>query len=297
MKKIDELKKYEPLYVIGHKSPDVDTIFSSYLLSNILNYLDIKAYPCILSEGYSQDKYNKNIIDDYLDFKPKVIDLKEVSKYKFVFVDHNDPVQSIGESSNCVFGLDHHKDSKKVKNMIFSDLCCNCLFIYEYFKDVYPFTEKEKQLITLATFTDTLFLKTDRYKERDRELVKELDIDFDSDELLEKYFIESDLSIGIDKYIEKSDRDFSYYMVNFSSSVIQILNSKDNIINEYKKAIKRKEDNHLGMIRIIKEKKTFSFFKINDNFIEFSYDFIASRASTVIPDILKYLENNINSCN
>ena len=33
---IKELKKYEPLYVIGHKNPDIDTAVSSSILASIL---------------------------------------------------------------------------------------------------------------------------------------------------------------------------------------------------------------------------------------------------------------------
>lgn len=286
---IEKLNKYAPLYIIGHKKPDVDTAVSSYLLCNILNSLNIKSYYCILEE-YTFDKYNKTIIDDYFYFNPVIIN--NIDNYNFVLVDHNDPNQSVGINKNIVFCMDHHKDSGKVENILISDLCSNSLFIYNYFKDIYNFSAKEKVLVYLAVLTDTLFLKTDRYQTKDKKLVKELGIKLDSDKLLEKYFIETDISGGLDKYLEKSDRDFSYLGISFSSSVIQMLEG-DNIVEDYKSAIKRKTDNHLGMIRLLKTNKTYAFFKINDKLIEFKYNFIASRASRVMPDVINYLENNL----
>lgn len=290
MKRINDLKQYEPLYIIGHKNPDVDTVFSSYLIWNIFNYFGIKSYYCILNKDYEIDKYNKCIIGDYLDFKPIIINVLDLNKYNFVLVDHNDPNQSIGGKSNVVFGIDHHKDSEILDNIILSDLCCNCLHIYNYFKDIYSFSDKEKELIMIAALADTLFFRSNRYKEKDKLLVSELGINIDSEKLLEKYFIETDLSMGIDKFLGKSDRDFTYFGISFSSSVVQSIGDKNNVINEYRDCILNKGDNHLGMWKDLTNNKTYVFFKINSNFEEFTYDFIASRASTVIPDVVKYLE-------
>lgn len=293
MKSIIELKKYEPIYVIGHKKPDVDTIFSSYLLSNILNYLGIKSYPCILNLGYNINEYNNNIVKDYLEFNPKIIDINDIDKYNFAVVDHNDPIQSVGEGAKIVFGLDHHKNSNRLDNILFSDLCSNCLFIYDYFKESYPFNEKDKTLIMVATLTDTLFFKTDRYKEKDKCLVKELNINLNSNELLNKYFIETDLNMGLYKYLEKSDRDFSFKDITFSSSVIYVKKENINKMKEYKEIIFNKNWNHLGIWGDLEKDKTHVFFKVNNRNKEIVYNFIASRAATVIPDITKFLEEII----
>ena len=44
LKIIDDLKKYDSLYVIGHNNTDADSYFSSYILSVIL-----KSFGLILS--------------------------------------------------------------------------------------------------------------------------------------------------------------------------------------------------------------------------------------------------------
>ena len=46
-----ELKEKEPIYVIGHSNPDLDTIVSSILMSKIFNSLGIKAYYSIINNG------------------------------------------------------------------------------------------------------------------------------------------------------------------------------------------------------------------------------------------------------
>ena len=288
---VKELKKYEPLYIIGHMKPDVDTIVSSYLLSNIFNHLGIASYPCVLNKGYEINKYNKNIIDDYFHFVPIVIDENDIMNHNFVLVDHNDPIQSIGSASNVVFGMDHHQNLNFNDNIIFSDLCSNSLFIYNYFKDIYSFNDKEKNLVLIASLTDTLFLKTDRCKLKDRALIDELGISFDSDELLNKYFIETDLSKGLSFIIENSDRDFSFFDVHFTSSVIYVKNSNNSTRMEYKNLIMTGDKNHLGMWSDLEENKTYVYFKLVQHKFEKEYNTVASRASTVMPDIINYLEH------
>ena len=291
MNKIDilKLKRFEPIYIIGHKNPDVDTVFSSYLLSNIFNFLGIESYPCTLEDNYKLDLYNKRIITDYLDYNPVVIKKDEINKYNFVLVDHNDPIQSLENSANIILCIDHHQNSNKLNNTIIGTSCANSLFIYKLFKDIYPFNDKEKQLIVVATFTDTLFLKTNRYKKEDEDLVKELGINLNNNEMLKKYFIPTDINLGINNYIKNSDRDFSYEGVTFSSSVIQLLECNKQIILDYKNAVLNKEDNHLGILRDLGEGKTYAFFKIDDYYQEISYDYVASR-TTVLPEVYNYIK-------
>lgn len=292
MNRIDilKLKKSEPLYIIGHKKPDVDTVFSSYLLNNILNFLDIESYSCIIENDYELDLYNKRIITDYLDYQPIVIKKTDINKYNFILVDHNDPIQSIGDGNNIILCIDHHQNSEKIDNVILDKCCANSLLIYKLFKDIYPFSEKEKQLIAIAIFTDTLFLKSNRYKKEDEALLNELNVNLDSNKMLERYFIPTDISLGINNYIQLSDRDFSCEGTTFSSSVIQLLKCKKEIILEYKNAVKDKCDNHLGILRDLVNGKTYAFFKIENHYQELVYDYIVSR-TTILIEVFNYIKS------
>ena len=53
-----ELKKYEPIYVIGHINIDTDSAVASKILCDILNDFGVKAYYAILDEKYTFDEYN-----------------------------------------------------------------------------------------------------------------------------------------------------------------------------------------------------------------------------------------------
>jgi len=289
---INYLKSKAPLYIIGHKKPDVDTVMSSYLLSNIFNYLGIESYYCVLNKDYELDFYNKRIVDDFLDYKPEVIDVNNIGKYNFVLVDHNDPLQSINEG-NIIYGIDHHAPCGKTYNILFNDLCSNTLFIYDYFKDMYSFTDEEKKLVMIATLTDTLFLKTTRYTPKDKPILEGLNISFNSNELLEKYFIGTDLSNGIRPLLEHSDRDYFLFGFSFSSSVVQTTGNKEKEILEYKNLIENNDKNHLGIWRDLSNNMTYVYLKIDNYFKEFKYNTIASRATTIMNDVSEYL-NNLN---
>ena len=76
------LKKYEPIYVIGHSNIDIDSGVSSKIMADILNSCGIKACYAVLEDKYDFDAYNKNMIDDCVDFKPVVVRRDEIKNYK-----------------------------------------------------------------------------------------------------------------------------------------------------------------------------------------------------------------------
>ena len=47
----DLFKEYEPLYVIGHKNPDVDSIVATILITNIFNSKGIKRLMSIIKRS------------------------------------------------------------------------------------------------------------------------------------------------------------------------------------------------------------------------------------------------------
>ncbi|MBQ4030321.1 MAG: DUF1768 domain-containing protein, partial [Bacilli bacterium] len=81
---INKAKKEKEVYVIGHYNPDIDSIFSSYLLTNVLNSLGIKASFAFL-DNYVVNENDERIVNDYLGIKPVIVDKNN----KFIIVDHN----------------------------------------------------------------------------------------------------------------------------------------------------------------------------------------------------------------
>ena len=51
-------------------------------------------------------------------------------------------------------------------------------------------------------------------------------------------------------------------------------------------------DAYLGVWVDYENDKTFAYFKYDNKFIEFEYDFVASRATTILNDVIQYLRGN-----
>lgn len=289
---IKELKKHEPLYVIGHKNPDIDTAVSSSLLASILTYFGIEAYPSILDKNYDFDPYNKKMMDDCIVYKPKVIKTQEASKYNFVIVDHNNPIQSVGEDATIVFGMDHHKNSNKINNILISTLCCNSLFIYDYFKDSYPFSKEELYQIYMATLNDSAFFRASRYTSADKKILDTMGIHIDTEELFHKYFELTDLSNGMDNIIHKYNKIYEYNGVRFNTSLIKSNNKNQYLLEEYKKCLQKEDESILGVWQNFESKETFAFFWYKHKLQSWYYPYIASRSKDVMNDVVNYLESN-----
>ena len=150
------------VYVIGHHNPDPDSVFSAYILTNILKSMGIDSVFSVRDDNY----IDKELIDDYLEDKPIVIDNYD-DKY-FILVDHNN---LDGISKDKVIGsIDHHIITGEVDNLIEIEYASCCLLIYDLFKDKYEFSIKERQLIGLSVLSDTDYLVSSRFGLEDKKL-------------------------------------------------------------------------------------------------------------------------------
>lgn len=287
--KLDDLKKYEPIYVIGHMNPDIDTAASSKLVSSILNSKGIKSYYAILDKNYEFNEYNKRLINDVMSYNPVIIKTEDINKYNWFLTDHNDPEQSVGLSANIVGCIDHHMNSKKVKNIILSDIGSAALFVYDLFKKEYSFNEEEKRSIFFAFMDDSKYGMSSRYKESDAIIADELGFGRNYKELFRKYFIPTDLTKGIEYVINNGYKKVRYENIFFESSFIETYGI--NGLEEYKKIIKSKES-FLGRWVDYESEKTYVIFKYDNKIYEKEYPFIASRATTVMKDLIEYLKVN-----
>ena len=284
----EELKKYEPIYIIGHKKPDVDSVISTILLNNIFKSKGIESYPCFLDSDYDIDEYNAGVLKDCVSLE-NILVKENNDSYNYVLVDHNDPIQSVGFGKRIVWGIDHHKDAKILSNILISSLCACSLFIYEYFKDVYEFNNEEKFMIYMASLTDSLFFKGSRFSEEDNELIKELGFNFNAEDMFKKYFIPTDLSVGLDNLFSDVSKNYVYNGICFFSIVIKTFNENDYLKKEFREKVIN-TNNCLGIWIDLDRELTYAYFNCNGVLKEFMYDCIASRAATVIPDVFKYID-------
>ncbi|NLC48183.1 MAG: hypothetical protein GX758_02365 [Tenericutes bacterium] len=281
-------KKHEPIYIIGHSNIDIDSAVSSKILSEIFNFFDIKSYYAVLDENYDFDEYNKNMVDDCMVFEPVVVKKENITNYNWFLTDHNDRSQSVGFNANVIGCIDHHPDALNVNNKILTDVCCISLFIFSLFKDVYEFTKEQKYQIYLAFLNDSTFGKASRYKESDGVLASLLGFGSNYDELFKKFFIPTDLSNGIESKLKNGSKKYNFNGIKFESGYIERFDTIG--LDEYKELI-NKQKSFLGSWLDYTKYQSYVYFKYDNKLKEFKYDFIASRATTVLNDVMKYLKD------
>ena len=282
----DLFKEYEPLYIIGHKNPDVDSVVSTTILYNIFKSKGIECFPCFL-ESYEVDEYNLSMIGDCMTMNMKIINNDD--NYHYVLVDHNDPTQSVGFGKKIVWGIDHHKSSNILSNVIIRPYCSCSLLIYDSFKKYYDFSNEEKFMIYMASLADSLFFKGSRFSEEDKNLIEELGYDMDSKTMFKKYFIPTDLSGGMEKVFSNVSKKYNYRGVKFDSLVIKTYNENEYLKQDFIDEVE-KRDNFLGVWIDFDKEISYAYFNYRGEVKEFIYDFLASRAATVIPDVYRHID-------
>lgn len=281
---INEILKLKNIffYIIGHNNPDVDSIVSAMLLKDIFILLDIKCDYAIFENDYP-DNYNSKVVNSFLDYNPVIIKNEDIDKNKYFLVDHNNLNQSIKNKDLVVGCIDHHPNSNEIPNIINGEYCCNALFIYDLFKDVYEFNTEQKKAIYIAFLMDSKFMKSSRFKEKDKKLVQELGCDNFFNEYFEKYFVPTDLS-SKDVFYKNGYKTYKFEKLEFESSYIESLNTA--LLEKYKDFIINYKGDFLGIWYDYTNDKTYAFFKNKNKIKEYKFDYIASRGSEIIEKIL-----------
>lgn len=266
------------VYVIGHRLADADSIFSSYILSKILNKMGIKAYfACLENNNYCRN--DLKLIKDYLKEEPLIIDETE-GKY-FILVDHNN---LDGLKNNQVLGaIDHHIITNEVYDTLEMEYASTSLLLYDLFKELYEFSDYEKQLIGLTVLQDTEYLCSSRYGRLDKKLFLELNLNLDVLELQNKYFTINDFSLGILKNLEDNYKE--YYRNGFlikRSLIYSYKKEYDLYFSLYKEYIDSLDDKRLLIWCDYESKKTLVYF--NKKVIKF--DYILTSTNLILDDLM-----------
>ncbi len=285
-------KKFEPIYIIGHEHSDIDSIVSSKILCNIFNDAGIKAYYAILDSDYEIDEYNKSMIDECMDYGPVIVKRKDIEKYNWFLVDHNDVSQSIKIKTNVIGCIDHHINSNQLKNIMLSNMCSNALFIYNIFKKDYNFSKEQKYQIFLAFLCDSTYGKSSKYRIEDGVIADELGFGHDYEKYFKKFFKTTNLSKGVKKALYTSYKKYNFDKIEIESSSINAYGIKG--LKKYKNLISKIES-FFGIWKDYKSNKTYVIFNYKSKIKEFKYDFIASRATTILNDVLKYIKEGDNN--
>jgi manganese-dependent inorganic pyrophosphatase len=167
----------EKVYVIGHKSPDLDSVAAAISYANFKNQLEnTKKYiPRVAGDINNETKY---LLDKFgFDVPEK---LESAKGKKFILVDHNESAQSIDgmEEAEIVEVLDHHKvDFKYSEPIMFkvfpwgasASIIAHCYFMKEIEID-----KKLAGLMLGAILVDTVITKSPTCIEKDKEIIEKL---------------------------------------------------------------------------------------------------------------------------
>jgi len=260
---INKARECKKVFIIGHQRPDADSIFSSYLLSNILNKMGINAsYAILENENYSRSDIK--LIKNYLQNSPLILKKEDIKDDdRFILVDHNN-LEHLSKEQ-VIGAIDHHVITKEVYDTIEIEYASTGLLIYDLFKNIYEFSEYEKLLIALTCLADTEYLASTRYKEEDKKLFAELGLKLDIEDIKRKYFVLNDFNLDIESNI----------MTNYKEYVIEGNLLKRYMIYSYKKEydlyfskyleyIKKYKDEHSILLWCdFETPKTYYYYKSN----------------------------------
>lgn len=270
---INNCKKYQVVYVIGHKNPDADSMFASYLLSKVLKSLGINAEFAILDVEYEYCSSDEKLIKDFLKEEPTIV--RDEQDKKFVLVDHNNLE---GLSKEQVIGaIDHHIISGEVYDTLEIEYASTCLLIYDLFRDVYNFSEDERLLIALSVLADTEYLCSSRYREVDKELFETLGVDLDVNSIQKKYFKINDFGLGIEENLKNNYKE--YGMIK-RSMIYSFGKEYELYYQKYVEAIKN-DKNRLLIWCDFENKKTY----VNCGDYAVSYDYILTSTNLILKDM------------
>ncbi len=218
--------KDKKVYIIGHNKPDCDSIYSSLLLTHVLKSMGIDAVFAVRDEEFTDEE----LIKKYLDESYEIID-DYTDKY-FILVDHN-KLNDIPKD-NVIGAIDHHRISGEVDDLIEIEYASTGLLIYDLFKDMYSFTDTEKELIALTVLTDTEYLTSSRFSLEDQKLYSELHVSINPDEFKKKYLKITDFSLNISDNFFKDYKEYDYDSLIIKRSTIKSFSDdKDRYYDEY----------------------------------------------------------------
>ena len=224
--------KDKKVYVIGHRKPDVDSVFSALVLTRILKSLGINAKFAVRDEDFVDNEFTKDYLkDDY-----EVIN--DYNDKNFILVDHNN-LDSIPKE-NVIGAIDHHRISGEVDDLIEIEYASTGLLIYDLFKDMYEFTDEDKKLIALSVLSDTEFLTSSRFSEEDKQLYEELNVKLDKEELKKKYLKTTPFHLTVSENFLKDYKEYNYNGIHIKRSLIKSYEEdRKSHYDEYKDSMKK----------------------------------------------------------
>ena len=171
------LRLTDKIYVIGHKSPDTDSVTSAITYANLKNALGMKeAVPAAAGDINAETKF----LLDY--FKvPYPEKLTDATDKKVILVDHNEMDQAVDglNPENIVEIVDHHKiggiaTGKPIFFLNEPVGATGGIIASLYEKNNVPISKEMAGLMMSAILSDTVLFKSPTCTPRDKETVEKL---------------------------------------------------------------------------------------------------------------------------
>ena len=175
--KLDGLGEIQgPIYVAGHKSPDMDTVGSAIGYAALLRKLGYDATPVVLGDINNETRY---VLECAGVEVPEL--LEDASGLNMVLVDHSEYIQSADglADANVITILDHHGDgSVTTGNQLIYDarpLGATATIVWTHYRDYGIEIDKETAYVMAGSLlSDTSGMKNESSTFADREALKDL---------------------------------------------------------------------------------------------------------------------------
>jgi len=159
----------EDVYVVGHKSPDTDSVCSAIAYAKIRGYIPATQGPINEETAFVLNKFGVSV--------PK--DLGSAEGKKLVLVDHNEASQAPDnlDKSEIVEIIDHHKMNFSYHSPIpimVEPVGCTATILYKKYKDVVVKDKALAGLLLGAILSDTVVFKSPTTTQEDRDVAAEL---------------------------------------------------------------------------------------------------------------------------
>lgn len=167
----------DKIYIIGHKSPDLDSVAAAISYANFKNQKE-KTDRYIPATAGKINKVTKYVLDKFGFSAPEI--LASAEGKRIILVDHNEATQIVegGEEAEIIEILDHHKmDFKNNKpiNILVRPWGSSCSIIFDiYEQNNIAMDEKMAALMLSAVLDDTVITKSPTSTEKDKEIITKL---------------------------------------------------------------------------------------------------------------------------
>ncbi len=175
----------ESIYVIGHKSPDTDTVVCAVAMADFLSKRD--GSTCIPVRPGKVNSETEFVFEKAGVSLPDV--LENATDKKLFLVDHNEKDQWVdGAHADHIVGIiDHHKfnftGGHPIEIVLKPWGCCATVIYDQYQKEGIAISDEIKMLLLGALLSDTVILKSPTTTPKDEAVLKtlafELGIDYE----------------------------------------------------------------------------------------------------------------------